>query len=163
MEGVVVFTRRDPATVTTLGTPVVHVDRMEEYVGRLDVVVNCGGSATDLDVQGPAVAALFNTVDSFDTHANIPAHFTALDDAARAADDHTRDTVQTADALADLTYVIYGMALELGIPLGDVLREVQASNMSKLGADGKPIYREDGKVLKGPGFFDPDIAGALGL
>ena len=55
------------------------------------------------------------------------------------------------------------MALELGIPLGDVLREVQASNMSKLGADGKPIYREDGKVLKGPGFFDPDIAGALGL
>ncbi|PKZ89112.1 diaminopimelate dehydrogenase [Trueperella bernardiae] len=85
VEGVVVFTRRDPATVTTLGTPVVHVDRMEEHVGRLDVVVNCGGSATDLDVQGPAVAALFNTVDSFDTHANIPAHFTALDDAARAA------------------------------------------------------------------------------
>lgn len=84
-------------------------------------------------------------------------------DAARAADDHTRDTVLTADALADLTYVIYGMALELGIPLSDVLREVQASNMSKLGADGKPIYREDGKVLKGPDFFDPDIAGALGL
>lgn len=85
MEGVVVFTRRDPATVTTLGLPVVHVDQMEEYVGRLDVVVNCGGSATDLAVQGPAVAAMFNTVDSFDTHANIPAHFAALDDAAQAA------------------------------------------------------------------------------
>ncbi|QOR46728.1 nucleoside triphosphate pyrophosphohydrolase family protein [Trueperella pecoris] len=83
--------------------------------------------------------------------------------AARSSDDGTRDTVEVADALADLTYVIYGMALELGIPLADVLREVQASNMSKLGADGKPIYREDGKVLKGPGFFQPDIAGALGL
>ncbi|AWA42572.1 phosphoribosyl-ATP diphosphatase [Trueperella pyogenes] len=84
-------------------------------------------------------------------------------DAARDADDHTRNTVETADALADLIYVIYGMALETGIPLADVLREVQSSNMSKLGADGKPIYREDGKVLKGPNFFDPDIKAVLGL
>ena len=50
-----------------------------------------------------------------------------------------------------------------GIDLDEVLREVQASNMSKLGADGKPIYREDGKVLKGPGFFNPNIARVLGL
>lgn len=82
---------------------------------------------------------------------------------ARAADDHTRDTVEVADALADLVYVIYGMALELGIDLDEVLREVQASNLSKLGEDGKPIYREDGKVLKGPGFFNPNIARVLGL
>ncbi|WP_448071894.1 GNAT family N-acetyltransferase [Georgenia yuyongxinii] len=80
---------------------------------------------------------------------------------AVAADDGTRDTVEAADALGDLTYVIYGMALECGIPLGDVLREIQSSNLSKLGADGQPIYREDGKVLKGPGFFPPDIAGVL--
>ena len=80
---------------------------------------------------------------------------------AMAADDGTRDTVEAADALGDLTYVIYGMALECGIPLEDVLAEIQASNLSKLGADGKPIYREDGKVLKGPGFFPPDIAGVL--
>ena len=60
-------------------------------------------------------------------------------------------------------YVIYGMALELGIPMADVLAEVQASNLSKLGADGRPIYREDGKVLKGPNFFNPDIPRALGL
>ncbi len=78
-------------------------------------------------------------------------------------DDGTRDTVESADALGDLVYVIYGMALEMGIPMRDVLAEIQASNLSKLGADGKPIYREDGKVLKGPGFFSPDIAKVLGL
>ncbi|MDU0349792.1 GNAT family N-acetyltransferase [Actinomyces sp. MRS3W] len=81
---------------------------------------------------------------------------------AVAADDGTRDTVEAADALADLVYVIYGMALETGIDLAAVLAEVQRSNLSKLGADGKPIYREDGKVLKGPGFFPPDVEGVLG-
>lgn len=81
--------------------------------------------------------------------------------AAQAADDGERDLIETADALADLVYVIYGMALESGISLPAVLKEVQASNMSKLGEDGKPIYREDGKVLKGPGFFPPNIARAL--
>lgn len=84
-------------------------------------------------------------------------------DQAVGTDDGTRDTVEVADALGDLTYVIYGMALEMGIPMGDVLAEIQASNLSKLGADGMPIYREDGKVLKGPDFFDPNIAGVLGL
>lgn len=83
--------------------------------------------------------------------------------AAVGADDGSRDVVGAADALGDLVYVIYGMALECGIPLEGVLAQVQASNMSKLGADGKPIYREDGKVLKGPGYFPPDVAGALGL
>lgn len=83
--------------------------------------------------------------------------------AAKAADDHTRNTIEVADAMADLVYVIYGMALECGIDLDAVLAEVQASNLSKLGADGKPIYREDGKVLKGPGFFPPNIAKVLGL
>ncbi|WP_406710819.1 diaminopimelate dehydrogenase [Trueperella pyogenes] len=85
MEAAVVFTRREPGSVATLGAPVVHVDDMPEYAGKLDVVINCGGSATDLEVQGPAVTALFNTVDSFDTHAKIPAHFAAVNDAARAA------------------------------------------------------------------------------
>ncbi|MFC7406824.1 GNAT family N-acetyltransferase [Georgenia alba] len=80
---------------------------------------------------------------------------------AVAADDGTRDTVEAADALGDLVYVVYGMALECGIPLADVLAEIQASNLSKLGADGRPIYREDGKVLKGPGYFPPDIARVL--
>lgn len=93
-----------------------------------------------------------------------PASATVLAQAVRGvreADDGTRDVVEAADALADLTYVVYGMALESGISLPHVLAEVQASNMSKLDASGKPLYREDGKVLKGPGFFPPDIARAL--
>lgn len=78
-------------------------------------------------------------------------------------DEEKRDVVEAADAMADLVYVIYGMALEMGIDLNAVLHEVQASNMSKLGVDGKPIYRQDGKVLKGPNFFQPDIKKALGM
>ena len=77
------------------------------------------------------------------------------------ADENERDLVETADALADLVYVVYGMALETGIDLPAVLAEVQRSNMSKLGADGRPLYRADGKVLKGPGFFRPDVSGVL--
>jgi predicted HAD superfamily Cof-like phosphohydrolase len=73
------------------------------------------------------------------------------------------DVVEVADALADIVYVAYGAALTHGIDLDAVLAEVHRSNMSKLGADGKPIYREDGKVLKGPNYFQPDVAGVLGL
>ena len=80
---------------------------------------------------------------------------------AAAADDGERDTVAAADALADLVYVVYGMALETGIDLAAVLAEVQRSNMSKLGADGRPVYREDGKVLKGPDYFPPNVEAVL--
>ncbi|SEE67935.1 acyltransferase domain-containing protein [Ruania alba] len=76
-------------------------------------------------------------------------------------DDGARDVVEAADAIGDLIYVLYGMALECGIPLADVLAEIQGSNLSKLGADGRPILREDGKVLKGPGYYRPDIAAVL--
>lgn len=78
-------------------------------------------------------------------------------------DDGTRDIVETADALADLVYVLYGMAIESGIDLDAVLGEVQASNLSKLMPDGTVRLREDGKVLKGPNFFPPDVRRALGL
>ena len=67
------------------------------------------------------------------------------------------DIVEVADALSDLSYVIAGMALEYGIDLDACIAEVHRSNMSKLGEDGSPIYREDGKVLKGPNFFKPDL------
>lgn len=73
------------------------------------------------------------------------------------------DTVEVADALADIVYVAFGAALEFGIDLNTVLAEVHRSNLSKLGADGKPIYREDGKVLKGPNYSPPDIPAVLGL
>lgn len=71
------------------------------------------------------------------------------------------DVIEVADALGDLTYVINGMALECGIPLPKVVTEIHLSNMSKLDADGNPIYREDGKVLKSDMFREPDIASVL--
>lgn len=77
------------------------------------------------------------------------------------ADPAQPDLIETADALADLAYVIYGFALEASLPLDAILSEVQRSNMSKLGQDGKPLYRADGKVLKGPNFSQPDIRKVL--
>lgn len=73
-----------------------------------------------------------------------------------------RDMVQIADALTDLLYVVYGAGHSFGIDLDECFQEVHASNMSKLGEDGRPIYREDGKVMKGPGYFEPDLEGILG-
>lgn len=82
-----VFTRRDPATVKPLGDDVaVHGwDELPAHVDDVDVLILCGGSRTDLPEQGPAMAALFNTVDSFDTHAHIPEYFAAVDGAATAS------------------------------------------------------------------------------
>ena len=65
--------------------------------------------------------------------------------------------VDVADALSDLLYVVYGAGHSFGINLDNCFTEVHRSNMSKLGEDGKPIYREDGKVLKGPNFSEPDL------
>ena len=73
------------------------------------------------------------------------------------------DLTLAADALADIRYVTDGAALEWGIPLEKCLREVHRSNMSKLGEDGKPILRADGKILKGPSFTLPDLASILEL
>lgn len=67
------------------------------------------------------------------------------------------DLVGIADALGDMVYVIYGTALTYGINLPAVLKEIHRSNMSKLGEDGEPLYREDGKVLKGPNFTPPNL------
>lgn len=71
------------------------------------------------------------------------------------------DPIGIADGLADLLYVVYGTAVEYGIDIDEVFKEVHRSNMSKLDADGKPILREDGKVLKGPNFSPPDIKKCL--
>lgn len=73
------------------------------------------------------------------------------------------DLVEVADALGDILYILCGTLLKhgLGHKIDAVFREIQRSNMSKLGEDGRPIYREDGKVLKGPGYFRPDIAAVL--
>ena len=70
-----------------------------------------------------------------------------------------KDLVEVADALGDMPYILCGTILSHGIQhkITEVFNEIQRSNMSKLGADGKPIYREDGKVLKGPNYFKPNI------
>lgn len=69
--------------------------------------------------------------------------------------------VEAADALGDIDFVTQGAHLVAGTPVLRVMAAIHASNMSKLGADGKPIKREDGKIMKGPNYFKPDIAGAL--
>ncbi len=69
------------------------------------------------------------------------------------------DLVETADALGDMLYILCGTIIEHGMQykIEEVFNEIQRSNMSKLGEDGKPIYREDGKVMKGPNYFKPNI------
>lgn len=85
MQLVAVFTRRDPATVSiaTQGVPVKKIDDAAAMKDEIDVMVLCGGSATDLPEQGPQFAKLFNTIDSFDTHAKIPTYFASVDAAAK--------------------------------------------------------------------------------
>lgn len=87
MELVAVFTRRDPATVKlhTEGIPVLKIDEVADWKDKIDVMILCGGSATDLPTQTPEFAKMFNVVDSFDTHARIPEHFENVDRAAKDA------------------------------------------------------------------------------
>ena len=79
-----------------------------------------------------------------------------LDELKKAIQDN--DIVEVADALTDILYVTYGAGHAFGIDLDKCFNEVQNSNMSKLGDDGKPIYNENGKVMKGPNYFQPDLS-----
>ena len=74
-----------------------------------------------------------------------------------------KDFLEVADALTDILYVTYGAGHAFGIDLDKCFQEVQDSNMSKLGKNGKPIYNEDGKVMKGPGYFKPNLKKILNL
>ncbi len=82
MEPVAVFTRRDNV-VTNMGIKCINVNKIEEYKDRIDVLIMCGGSATDLPIQGVQMIKNFNTVDSFDTHAKIPEYFANMDKVAK--------------------------------------------------------------------------------
>jgi diaminopimelate dehydrogenase len=86
MQLVGIYTRRPPEQLKPLqaGTPVFGMEALQDHTDRIDVLILCGGSKEDLPVQGPQLAALFNTVDSFDTHARIPEYFAAVDAPARA-------------------------------------------------------------------------------
>ncbi len=79
-----------------------------------------------------------------------------LDELKQAMD--SKDLLEVADALTDILYVTYGAGVAFGIDLDKCFKEVQNSNMSKLGEDGKPIYNEAGKVMKGPNYFKPDLS-----
>ena len=87
MELVAVFTRRDPASlkIRTASAQVLSADSVAEMKDKIDVMIICGGSATDLPVQTPAIASLFNCIESFDTHAKIPEHFARVDSAAMSS------------------------------------------------------------------------------
>ena len=87
MELIAVFTRRDPENVTIRApkAEVCHISKAEEYRDKIDVMIICGGSATDLPEQTPKYASMFHVIDSFDTHANIPTHFANVDAAAKEA------------------------------------------------------------------------------
>ena len=79
-----------------------------------------------------------------------------LEEFTKAMDE--KDLLEVADALTDILYVTYGAGHAFGINLDKCFDEVQSSNMSKLGEDGKPIYNEAGKVMKGPNYFKPDLS-----
>ncbi len=85
LELVAIFTRRDPSTLSTASGRAVSIEEMPAWKDRVDVCLNCGGSATDLEIQTPQAVRYFNVVDTFDTHARIPEHFAAVDAAAREA------------------------------------------------------------------------------
>ena len=80
---VAVFTRRNPNEVKTLGAKVDTMENLKNYVDKIDICVLCGGSATDILVQAPEIVQLFNTVDSFDTHAKVPEYFESIDKIAK--------------------------------------------------------------------------------
>lgn len=79
MELVAIFTRRDVGNIDSTNSKLVNISEVDSYIGKIDVMMLCGGSATDLKTQGPEMAAKFNTVDSFDTHAKIPEYYKEID------------------------------------------------------------------------------------
>ena len=115
VEVVAVFTRRDPASVrTVLPVKVEKYDDMKNYVGKIDVMILCGGSATDLPEQSAQVVKLFNTVDSFDTHANIPAYFEKLDAAAKQSGNLGAMSIGWDPGLFSLARIYFGSSLTDG-------------------------------------------------
>ena len=111
---------------------------------------------TTYKVETSETPRLPNDMEATRLHNLILEELMELNDALDAG-----DIVEVADALADIIYVTAQQAVTLGFPVEALLREVQRSNMSKLGIDGLPIIREDGKVLKGPRFSPPNITKVL--
>ena len=114
-EIVAVFTRRAPESVqTVLPVKVDRYENMKDYVGKIDVMILCGGSATDLPEQSAQVVKLFNTVDSFDTHARIPEYFEKLDQAAKDSGHLGAMSIGWDPGLFSLARIYFGSALADG-------------------------------------------------
>lgn len=111
-----VFTRRDPATlkIGTAGVPVCHVSEVDRYQNNIDVMILCGGSATELPEQTPMLAKHFCVVDSFDTHARIPEHFARVDQAAKEGDKVAMISVGWDPGMFSLNRVYAGAILPDG-------------------------------------------------
>jgi len=110
-----IFTRRDPSAVAPVLPAPVYAEREAERLrGDIDVLLLCGGSATDLPEQGPRYAALFNTVDSFDTHAKIPEHFAAVDKAAKESGKIGLISVGWDPGLFSMARLLFGAVLPDG-------------------------------------------------
>ncbi|MGL4798332.1 MAG: diaminopimelate dehydrogenase [Cellulosilyticaceae bacterium] len=116
MELVAVFTRRSPEDliIQTTTAKVEHMDNILNYKGIIDVMILCGGSATDLPVQTPEIAANFNTIDSFDTHAKIPAYFEAVNGAAAPAGTTSIISVGWDPGLFSMIRMMSGAILPVG-------------------------------------------------
>ena len=116
MELVAVFTRRAPESVSiaTKVAEIVPINKIENYKDKVDVMILCGGSATDLPMQGPEMAALFNTIDSFDTHAKIPEYYEAVNSAAKVAGKTSVISVGWDPGLFSMIRMISGAVLPNG-------------------------------------------------
>ncbi|MDA3734238.1 diaminopimelate dehydrogenase [Niameybacter massiliensis] len=116
MELVAVFTRRAPETlqIHNATAKVEHMDALESYKGKIDVMILCGGSATDLPVQGPEIARHFNTIDSFDTHARIPEYFTNVNEVATEANTTSVISVGWDPGLFSMIRMMSGAILPVG-------------------------------------------------
>lgn len=116
MELVGVFTRRAPEAVRTIsGAPVYHVDAAQNMTDKIDVMIICGGSATDLPVQTPEIARMYNCIDSFDTHAKIPEHFANVDEAAKAGHKVAMISVGWDPGMFSLNRLLAGAILSDGM------------------------------------------------
>ncbi len=116
MELVAVFTRREPEQVDihTKGVKVLSIEEAVGYTDAIDVMILCGGSATDLPVQGPELARLFNTIDSFDTHAKIPEYYQGVNDAALAGGKTSVISVGWDPGLFSMIRMMAGAILPVG-------------------------------------------------
>jgi len=109
-----IFTRRDVGAVAENDDLMVHISKINDYKGEIDVMILCGGSATDLAVQGPEIAQMFNTVDSFDTHPRIPEYFEKMDQVAGKAGNLSIISVGWDPGLFSLNRLLANIALPNG-------------------------------------------------